>query len=1376
MRPRRSLARTAAAVSTAALLVACGLVVGAAPANAAVPADNPSIPRQCGLGVTLVLDASGSVQSSNAVGSVRTAADAFLDAFTDTGSTARVLQFATFSEQLAPRTIVDGASLGGGGVLADAVAGYYNPIPPRPSGSTIHRFNGGSISNPASYTTSNSSNQYTNWQQVLDDTSADAGDYVIFITDGDPTAYDFGEAGDPFPAPDVAVGTDRTAASAAETLDRAVTSANVVKASGARVLALGVGEALQNSASVQRLTQVSGPEVVDDMADFDVETTDVALVRDFDQLADAVRTLVLDLCSPSLTIRKLAQSADDAAYVPAEGWDMTVTPTVAGGSFDWVLPSGAAGPSSTVSTNADGFAQFQWEPDPGDALSDADVVETMEPDFLPGRPGPDNDYRCEFRDAEGNLRIVEGELEEDDATASFSLTGIAAEIGTCSVFNSFDYQSAIALEKVNSPTVVRGDLDGGALVTSTYTATNPGNAPLAQVELTDDQCDDVTAVTAPGGDLNVGDADQDTLLDPGEEWLFTCGRNLNASAGAPGPQTIENVATVSGVDPTGAYRFATATAEVDLYVPLITLDKLANGADEVTVVPGTTVTYTYRAENVGETSLSGIVIADDTPPCETPVRGADDPGDGDDVMAVGEVWTWSCDSAVSESVINVATVAGTPLNPDSGVAFPEPNPPVSATDEASVEVTTPELLLVKTVDQNLVFPGTTVDYTYEATNTSVDPAVDLRNDTGVGAWVTDDTCPGVAQTLAGGFNVGDVNTDGLMNPGETWQFTCSMPISDTTVNTAEIIAQPLIAGEEAGAELVRTDQALVEVITPAIDLRKLAVRGVVLDPDATPVAGPDVPDVRPAEYVYAVRNTGQAPLRDVVLGDDKCAPVTLLGGDEGDDGILAVGETWAYECATVLERQQGTPPPLGAESSLVNNTATVTATPYLPTAPGVEGEQVQDSDLAQVLVTEPSLVLTKTPSAPVVRPGDTVTYTFAVTNTGDVGLDPIAINDDKCVDIEFVGGDLRQNGLIDGANGVDGVILTQPETWTFTCSRVIEMPPDGADADENVATVTAFGTLGNVYGADASATVTVIDPAIRLEKAVSEVLVPAGTTVDYSFDVTNVGRSPVAADDVLAQISLSDVSLPANPACANPVFVGGDDDGDGLLAREPAEVWHHECSGVITEQTVDLAGVAGVGGTTFGLEIPVYDFDAEVVQPFHPALTIEKSATPTLVVAPGGNVTYGYAVRNTGDVPLANVAETIQDDRCAPLTYLSGDLDEDGLLDTPTSIFEDAADETWLFSCTAFIAEDTVNTVIVTGSPVDAGGVPLCGAADAQALARVLEPCDVSATDTATVTVAAPLPPTGASAPWTALWVAVATMLGGFVLWMWGRGRRAARR
>ena len=58
--------------------------------------------------------------------------------------------------------------------------------------------------------------------------------------------------------------------------------------------------------------------------------------------------------------------------------------------------------------------------------------------------------------------------------------------------------------------------------------------------------------------------------------------------------------------------------------------------------------------------------------------------------------------------------------------------------------------------------------------------------------------------------------------------------------------------------------------------------------------------------------------------------------------------------------------------------------------------------------------------------------------------------------------------------------------------------------------VSGVDELGNTYADFATADVKVIDPAIRLEKSVSDTMVPRGSEVTYEFRVTNVGTSPLA--------------------------------------------------------------------------------------------------------------------------------------------------------------------------------------------------------------------------------------------------------------------------
>jgi hypothetical protein len=242
--------------------------------------------------------------------------------------------------------------------------------------------------------------------------------------------------------------------------------------------------------------------------------------------------------------------------------------------------------------------------------------------------------------------------------------------------------------------------------------------------------------------------------------------------------------------------------------------------------------------------------------------------------------------------------------------------------------------------------------------------------------------------------------------------------------------------------------------------------------------------------------------------------------------------------------------------------------------------------------------------------------------------------------------------------------------------------------------------------------------------------------VTYTFLATNVGTSPVAADDVLNSTTLRDFSKPLNPVCRKPQLVakeGGNQ--DNFLDRVPAETWRYTCKATITNPTVDLAVVGALGGSTVNAKIPVSHFATAQVTPFHPGIEVEKSASPTHLNGPG-KVTYTYHVHNTGDVPLAGVKEGITDDTCSPVAYVSGDKDGDNLLDTPHSIFEDALDETWVFTCTTTVDHDTTNTVTVPGTPTDPDGNPLCDApASGTAASGRASTCDTKGTSTATVTL-----------------------------------------
>ncbi|MHC5003948.1 MAG: hypothetical protein ACYTJ0_12570 [Planctomycetota bacterium] len=109
----------------------------------------------------------------------------------------------------------------------------------------------------------------------------------------------------------------------------------------------------------------------------------------------------------------------------------------------------------------------------------------------------------------------------------------------------------------------------------------------------------------------------------------------------------------------------------------------------------------------------------------------------------------------------------------------------NATITNALPLCVPEIELEKTPSQALVCEGepTEITYTYLVTNVSTSPpaqpGAELPNLTNV--VLVDDTC----DVIEGPMND---DGDGVLNPGETWTYTCTTTVSTTTTNTAVVTA------------------------------------------------------------------------------------------------------------------------------------------------------------------------------------------------------------------------------------------------------------------------------------------------------------------------------------------------------------------------------------------------------------------------------------------------------------------------------------------------------------------------------------------------------------------------------------------------------------
>jgi hypothetical protein len=151
-------------------------------------------------------------------------------------------------------------------------------------------------------------------------------------------------------------------------LNRGVAAANRVKADGTgpHIFAIGVGPAVTNTASKERLTKISGTTVFPATAGTaqfpgtdELTHADFTVVG-FSELRDKLEGIVSELCAGQLIITKNVLDHDGRTVEAGSGWEFRTTLSPPGG-HTWVRPM-AAGNDSTASLHTDenGQAHFAW--------------------------------------------------------------------------------------------------------------------------------------------------------------------------------------------------------------------------------------------------------------------------------------------------------------------------------------------------------------------------------------------------------------------------------------------------------------------------------------------------------------------------------------------------------------------------------------------------------------------------------------------------------------------------------------------------------------------------------------------------------------------------------------------------------------------------------------------------------------------------------------------------------------------------------------------------------------------------------------------------------------------------------------------------------
>ncbi len=751
---------------------------------------------------------------------------------------------------------------------------------------------------------------------------------------------------------------------------------------------------------------------------------------------------------------------------------------------------------------------------------------------------------------------------------------------------------------------------------------------ISDVVISDDVAGTPTLVSGDDGD---------GILESGEVWVYEATHTIDATD----PDPLTNTVTVDGTDRDGdPVPQATDTHDTDLeFAPVLTVVK--DGS--TTAVVGATVTYTFTVEHdltAGDGSdVSNVVIVDDVAGTPTLVSG----DDGDGILQAGEVWVYEATHTIvvtdPDPLVNTVTVDGTDRDG-------EPIPQATDSHEVDIEFG-PAFDVVKDGPATAVV-GESITFTFTVTNDDI-----VGDGSDISNVVISDDVAGTPTLVSGD------DGDGILQLGEVWVYEATYTVLSTDPD-------PLTNTVTVDGTDRDGDPAPSETDSHDTDIEFAPALAIVKSGPATATVGETV------TYTFDVTNDDVAgdgsDISNVVVEDDVAGSATLVSGDDNNDGILQLGETWVFEATYTV---------LATDPDPLTNTVTASGDDR-DSEPVPDATDTHDTDIEFA----PAWTVVK--DGPVTATvGETVTYTFTVehdlVNGDGSDISDVVISDDVAGTPTLVSGD-------DG----DG-ILEAGEVWLYEATYT----PLATDDDPLTNTVTVDGTDrdGDPAPTETDTHDTDIDfaPAMTVVKDGPATAV-VGETVTYTFTVEHDLVSGDGSD-------ISNVTVDDDVAGAATLVSG--DDGDGIL--QAGEVWTYEATYTILATDDDpLTNIATTTGE---------DRDAEAVPEATDSHQLDIDFAPAMVVVKSGpaearveeTITYTFVVSHdlvNGDgSDISGVA--ISDDVAGTPTLVSGDANNDGILQST---------EAWTYEATYTVAVDdpdpVTNTVTVDGEDRDGEPTP----------------------------------------------------------------------
>ncbi|OXM15050.1 hypothetical protein CGZ75_13285 [Paenibacillus herberti] len=745
----------------------------------------------------------------------------------------------------------------------------------------------------------------------------------------------------------------------------------------------------------------------------------------------------------------------------------------------------------------------------------------------------------------------------------------------------------------------------------------------------------INGAPAPGLDPQVG-IDL-PLISPGAVVLIAF---VVAVTSLPSPQTVSNSAsgTYSYTLPGGRQIIGTLSSNT-IVIPVSSPNvSLVGNFNQVSAIVGDTLIYTVVVTNNGVSPVNNVVLSDILPPNTAFVPGTvivqgillpvTSPASG---IPLGTLAPGA--SATVQFEVNVTMAIPSQINNQSIASFTSGSfSSTSASNVTNTPITQPQISLTKTASRTALTLGDTVSYTIVVANSgNLQGNVTLFDTLPTGMSFVLNSVSANGVPLPGANPTAGINLGNVL-PGASTAVTFSL--------SADTLPSPQIYVNQASATYSfmppdgRTLNGSALSNTVSIPVSPPNVTVVKTTPQLDAAVGNTI------SYSIAVLNGGIDPINNVVLTDALPAGTALVAGSTTVNGVpvatvpsagIQLGTLAPGASATVAFSVTVTNVPLGG---FVGNQAVVSFTS------GALSATVQ-SGLISTPIYQPSLAAVKTGSTTSATLGDTISYTVAVTNSGNYPAtatvtDPIPAGTVLVPNSVIVGG-VPQPGA-DPSAGISIGVVSPSQTVLVSFSLNITSLPT-PQVITNQASVAYSFTLpsGSTFTGSTSSNllpIPVSAPNLSLTIAAGLTAASVGDTIPYTVVLINNSLSalsnivftdplPPGTAFVPGSYAVDGIIIPgANPAAGAPVT--------GLAPGASATVTF---SLLVTSlpspaQVSNTASASFTSGTFSGAA-----FSNTVVTPiYQPILAAVKTANTSSATV-GDTVVYTITLTNTGNYP-----------------------------------------------------------------------------------------------------------------------------------------------